>query len=317
MNKLKNVLQFLWWNGPGMFVKYHVSIKYIFNNPVSKNSKLELLLKILWWKVNKIFFKLPVMVQLSPKIKCICYPDATHYGSLVLYTTFPEYSEMMITKKILEKEDIFFDVGANIGIYSLIAASKITTGKIYAFEPSAKSLPYLYENIFLNQLGDKVKVIEKVVSDKNGFLSFDISGAADYNHISYSQKSSAYSSNNKVDSKKDNIRLPSITLDDFISKNKIPHIKLIKIDVEGTEILVLKGLEKSLRSKLIDVLIVEVSEWTFKKFSFSPEEVYKFLRKYDFNLYYFSPKNKLKKLSKTLEGNWNVIAIHKSKMHLL
>lgn len=305
MSKFKKLIEFLWWNGPGIIFKYRVSIQYIFNNPFNKSSKINLFLKILWWKLNKFYFKLPVIVQLYPEIKCICYPNNSHFGTLVLYTTFPEYSEMMMVHKLLKVDDIFLDVGANIGVYSLIAASKITSGKIYAFEPSIKSLPNLYENISLNQINNKVRVVEKVVSDKDGSLDFDISDASDYNHISCS------------DSGKDIIKLPSITLDNFISKNKISHIKLIKIDVEGTELLVLKGLKESLKSKLVDVLIVEVSEGTSKRFAFSPADVFKFLEEYGFNLFYFDPKYKLKKFGKTLEGNWNIIAIHKSKTNIL
>ncbi len=289
-----------------------------------------MLLKILWWKVNKAYFKLPVIVQLDPKIKCICYPDNSHFSTFVLYTTFPEYGEMMMVKKILKEDDIFLDVGANIGVYSLIAASKITNGKIYAFEPSINCLPLLHENISLNQIGEKMQVIEKVVSDKTGFLDFDISSVSDYNHISlgsqakprtassaYSKKSSAYLKNRDLNSEKGIVKLPSTTLDDFISGNKIPHIKLIKIDVEGTETLVLRGLQKSLKSQLVDILIVEVSDWTSKRFDFSPEEVFKFLKGFDFNLYYFDPKFKLKKFNKTLEGTWNIIAIHKTKIHMI
>lgn len=305
MSKLKKLISFLWWNGPGIFFKYRVTIQYIFNNQSNKNSKVKLLLKILWWKVNKAYFKLPVIVQLGPKIKCICYPNNSHFSTLVLYTIFPEYGEMMMVEKFLKKDDIFLDVGANIGAYSLIAASKITRGKIYAFEPSVNCLPILYENISLNQIENKIQVIEKVVSDKTGFLDFDISSVSDYNHMSYSNSEKAV------------VKLPSITLDDFILENKIPHIKLIKIDVEGTELLVLRGLQKSLKSQLVDILIVEVSEWTSKRFTFSPADVFKFLEEYGFNLYYFDPKYKLKKFDNTLEGNWNIIAIHKSKMHIL
>lgn len=308
--KLKRILELLWWNGPGMISKYQVTVPYIFNNPLNRNFRIRTIMKVLWWKTNRAFFKFPVIVQLTSKIKCICYPDNSLYSTLVLYSTFPEYGEMTMVEKLLKEDDIFLDVGANIGVYSLIAASKITSGKIYAFEPSVNCLPNLYENISLNQIGDRVQVIEKVVSDKTGFLDFDISSVSDYNHISYSK-------NRYSNSEKAIMKLPSIALDDFILENKIPHIKLIKIDVEGTELLVLRGLQKSLKSQLVDILIVEVSGWTSKRFAFSPKEVFKFLKECDFNLYYFDPKCRLKKFNKTLEGTWNIIAIHKSKMHIL
>lgn len=310
MNKIKFLLSFLWWNGPGIFFKYWVTIRYIFSNPFNKNSKVKLLFRILWWKINQAYFKLPVIVALDPKIKCICYPDSSHFGTFVLYTTFPEYGEMMLVKKILKEDDIFIDVGANIGVYSLLGASKISKGKIYAFEPSINCLPNFYENVALNQIGDRIQVIEKIVSDKNGFLNFDISSVSDYNHISDLK-------NRGSNPEKGIVKLPSTTLDDFILETKIPHIKLIKIDVEGTEALVLRGLQKSLQSKLVDVLIVEVSDWTSKRFTFSPKDVYKFLEGYNFSLYYFDPDFKLKKFNKTLEGTWNIIAIHKSKLHLI
>lgn len=302
MSKLKKLAEFLWWNGPGIIFKYRVSIRYIFNNPINKNSKVKLLLKILWWKVNKAYFKLPVIVKLAPKIKCICYPNSSHYSTFVLYTTFPEYGEMMMVKKILKEDDVFLDVGANIGIYSLVAASKITKGKIYAFEPSPASLSRLYENILLNNLTSVISVSKKVVSDKVGFHHFTINNTPDYNHISY------------LDEKSGTIKIPAVSLDYFINKKKLSRIKLIKIDVEGAELLVLKGLQKSLEDELVNILIVEIADWASKRFDITPEQVFDYLRRYGFVLYYFDANYQLRRFERSLETALNIIAFHKSKL---
>lgn len=288
------------------FYSYFLFLNYILASPLNKDNSLKVIFRIFWWRINQIFFKFPCIVELVPGTKCICYPSGSLYSTLVMYLKFPEYGEMQLLLSILNDKDIFIDVGANIGVYSLLASSKINKGKIFAFEPSPKILPQLEENISLNNKDDRIVVIKKAVSQKNGFINFDINSSPDYNHISYSSN------------KTEVLRVQSITLDKFISKNNLKRVKLIKIDVEGAELLVLKGLQKSLKAKLVDVLIVEVNQdEEAKKFGFSIEQLFQYLIENGFSLYYFDSGYKLRNFNKRLDGAWNIIAIHKSKIKII
>lgn len=275
---------------------------YLLNHPLNRNHKFRTFMTIPWWMVNKFFIHIPCIISLTSNIKCICYPQKSLYGTLVLYTKLPEYGEMMMLLKLLKEDDIFIDVGANIGVYSLLAASKISRGRIFAFEPSMHSLPRLYENISINNLTNIIQVSEKVVSDRVGYQYFNISNMSDYNHIAYLKEEDV------------GIKIPSISLDKFISEKKLSQIKLIKIDVEGVEFLVLKGLQKNLAAKKVDILIVEITEWTSNRFGFSPEQVFNYLKNYGFILYYFDHTYKLRRFNNDLGEALNIIAIHKSKL---
>ena len=281
------------------FFSYLFFLKFILNHPLNKGNTIRTLLKIFWWKINQIFLKSPCVVELVPGTKCICYPNDSLYSTLVVYLRFPEYGEMQFLLSILKRGDYFIDVGANIGVYSFLASSKITTGKIFAFEPSPKILPKLYENIALNQKKDRIEVIRKVVSDRSQLVNFDTSEYPDYNHISPNSGN------------KNTLRLESTTLDKFIKDQNIKKIKMIKIDVEGAEMLVLKGLEESLQGKKVDILIVEVNEEAYKSFCFSTKDTVSYLENYGFKNYMFDKKYNLINLVMEKNQGWNIIAIRK------
>lgn len=274
---------------------------YLLNHPLNRNHKFRTFMTIPWWMVNKFFIHIPCIISLTSNIKCICYPQKSLYGALVLYTKLPEYGEMMMLLRVLKEDDIFIDVGANIGVYSLLAASKINRGRIFAFEPSMHSLPRLYENISINNLTNIIQVSESIVSDRVGFEYFEINNMPDYNHMSYLNKN------------KGAIKIPSVTLDHFIAEKRLSRIKAIKIDVEGVELLVLRGLQKSLAARKVDILIVEITEWASERFGYSKEQVYKYLEDYGFKLYYFDRKYTLKQFNGSLDGAMNIIAIDGSR----
>jgi len=121
-------------------MNYWRSLVEVLNHPLNKDSKPSTFLRIMWWKCNQALFHFPAIVQLTPEAQCICHPERSYAGQ-VIDTKFPEYAEMKLIYNIVRSEDVFIDVGADIGTYSLIAASKITTGNVYAFEPKrCKSL---------------------------------------------------------------------------------------------------------------------------------------------------------------------------------
>lgn len=68
--------------------------------------------------------------------------------------------------------DIFLDVGANIGLYSLIAATRRLAGKVIAFEPDARSLAALHANLMINGVRDSVEVRPIALSDHDGVVRF-------------------------------------------------------------------------------------------------------------------------------------------------
>lgn len=132
----------------------------------------------------------------------------------------------------------FYDVGAHIGVFSLIAARNLgTQGSVFAFEPDPSNVRRIREHIARNQL-DAIRIIPKAVSSTDGHLRF--------------QRASFHSSMNRgvlvqdASTEGSTIEVESITLDAVAREHASPN--LIKIDVEGSEAAVLQGSEEIFRS---------------------------------------------------------------------
>lgn len=131
----------------------------------------------------------------------------------------------------LKNGDTVFDMGANYGLFSSLALSKDCN--VFAFEPT-KRVNDLYlkrlEGIYPN-----LKVVSAAVSNKTGMANF-------YNFEVNS------SSNGIIETKSDSVILvPTISIDEFVSQNKIKNVDFIKADIEGAERLMLEGATETLR----------------------------------------------------------------------
>lgn len=129
---------------------------------------------------------------------------------------------------------VIFDLGANIGLYSLVFAAN-RTRSVYSFEPFDEALAYLHENIRLNQLRN-VEVHPIVLSDREGVCRFSIDTVTQStSHISAADEPG--------------IDLPCSDLDSYMSKMNLPMPDLIKMDVEGADEAILRGMERLLRER--------------------------------------------------------------------
>jgi FkbM family methyltransferase len=156
--------------------------------------------------------------------------------------------------KGFKKDDIFFDIGANIGLYSCFAAKNgITT---YSFEPSVFNTEILVKNININNLNSLITLVPLCLHQKSLVSNFNLS--SDERGAALSTFSESYTH----DGKKLNITMSyntlGISLDEFIKLFSIPYPNKIKIDVDGIEHLILKGAENVL--KKCDSILIEVNE---------------------------------------------------------
>ncbi|RIK51018.1 hypothetical protein DCC61_03860, partial [Candidatus Microgenomates bacterium] len=187
-------------------------------HPLSKNFATTLT-KILFWKVNQLTLKLPALIDLDSNLKCICYPDSS-YGGMVVYTTYPDYEVVDGIKKNLPEGGTFFDIGANIGLMTLVAAG-IKNTRVHSFEPSPVAYPRLSENINLNNLSSRVLIHQIAASDNDGWINFNDDKRSELSHISTKNEKGQ--------------KLKTTTIDSYSQKNNIKKIDVLKIDVEGAE----------------------------------------------------------------------------------
>jgi len=118
---------------------------------------------------------------------------------------------------------VFFDIGANAGIYTLLAA-QMSGSKVYAFEPLPENLFYLRQHISLNGLRN-VEVIEVAISNEERLAKF---------------ASGASRSEGRL-SDKGEINVPCVTLDSLILSQRVAPPDYIKMDIEGEELCALRG----------------------------------------------------------------------------
>lgn len=246
---------------------YIESVLRIFTHPHNRDSKLRTALRLAWWKVNQIFFKYPVLVNMTDEASCLCYPNSS-YGSLVFYTKLPDYRQQKYLLDSLTSNSVFLDIGANIGVYSILASTVIKEGKIYSFEVLENTLKCFRQNIAINGY-QNIKIVEKIVSDNNGFEYFVEEDVPEVSHIA-----------NKTDEVHGK-RLPSVRLDTFLSKEGVEYVDLIKVDVEGAEMKVLRGLEGFLKKDAVGKIILEINK-NIKNYESKSEKVISFLQNYGF-----------------------------------
>ena len=163
-----------------------------------------------------------------------------------LYSGLLEFEEMMFVIHYVRAEDIFFDVGANVGIYTLLA-SGLKKAKAYCFEPIPSTFYFLRMNIAANNLENLVTCYNKGVGDKPATLSF----ASDMDTM------------NKVADAKyggDVIHAEVIRLDDFFKNISANEYCMLKIDTEGYEYNVLKGADSVLSNTRVKVVLIEMND---------------------------------------------------------
>lgn len=152
----------------------------------------------------------------------------------------------------------FFDIGANVGIYSIyFAATK--NGRVYSFEPSVFNLPLLAKNIYLNNLQDKISIISCPLNSLNEISDFNLSTLDEGGALSSFGVS--YGHDGKELNKTFSYKTLGLSLDFLVSNKLLPQIpELIKIDVDGIEHLILQGSLETLKNPLCKSLLIEVND---------------------------------------------------------
>lgn len=155
----------------------------------------------------------------------------------------------------LSKGDVvFYDIGANIGIYSLYAAAKHQGLKILAFEPEAQSFGHLCLNIHSNNFN--VIPYPIGISDIDGLATLNISILLPGAGASALNESYAFMDNKKIKEFHQGIYHSSI--DDLVYKKNLPAPNYIKIDVDGIERKILRGADLVLQSDCCISVLVEL-----------------------------------------------------------
>lgn len=165
-------------------------------------------------------------------------PDGESLTILPQYRHFAwNKSEYRAFKQALPQGGVALDVGANVGGYSLLFARWAgTAGRVYAFEPAPEAYSGLQQHIVMNGLAATVHAHQMAVSDTVGEVAFSATGSQGNNHLLMEGEQA----NASV------IHIPCTTIDQFCAAEGLQP-DFIKIDVEGFELAVLRGAERTIR----------------------------------------------------------------------
>lgn len=180
-----------------------------------------------------------------------------------IYFKLFDYEDSMFLIHNLKENELFVDIGANVGHYSLLAAG-ICKADVIAFEPIPETVVKLEKNISLNGLSHKIKIFNLGIGAENSNLNFSNTKGV-MNSVVLGFETDIVS----VEVKK---------LDDVLI-NLIPNF--LKIDVEGYEYFVLKGAENILKNKELKYIMVELN-FSTSKFGHTNEEITNLLLSYNF-----------------------------------
>lgn len=175
--------------------------------------------------------------------------------------------EESVSRLILDsvRDKVFFDIGANIGYFSVLAA-RAGAKAVYSFEPVPHTFAMLKKNIVRNQCEHCIRPIHCAVGGEPGTLSITVN-LGPKNHLSY------FCGTEKHPWKaRQKIQVPVLRLDDFVKQEGISEIGILKSDTEGYDFQVLLGAEETLR-RFRPVLIMEVNEIWLQKFRSSKNQL--------------------------------------------
>lgn len=159
----------------------------------------------------------------------------------------------------------FYDIGANIGIFSIYAKLKKKM-KVYSFEPEPNSFIQLFNTIALNNL-DIIPL--NIALDKKKELKF-------FNMIQFVGGISDSHLSDKIE-KKINFLVSTDKLDSVISQNKIDFPNYIKIDVDGNELSILEGMQQTLENRELESMLIEIAKN-------NEIDILNYLKNFDFKL---------------------------------
>jgi FkbM family methyltransferase len=243
------------------------------NHPVNRHRKFKAALE---------YGFIQIATRLVPGDVCVEFPNHTrllvspHMKGAAHYITprLCEFEEMSFVMHFLQPDDLFADVGANIGAFTILAAG-VAMARVVAFEASPDTYAMLLSNIRLNDFQNRIKAIHAAAGRTEGTAQFSV-GLGTENGVA----TDATAGNS--------VSVRMTTLDKELDGNP-PD--LLKVDVEGFETEVFAGAAKTLRNPKLKAIIIERNNLG-ARYGFDEEPLHREIRKCGFIGCNYEPFNR-------------------------
>lgn len=243
-------------------------LKQIFCHPLNKGRAVKAVLRFIKWQVFSRSFKHPVLLPFTDKTSYLCWNGLTGLTGNYYYGLM-EMEEMAFLLHYLDENDTFYDIGANVGAYSILAGLHVGCRTI-SFEPHPMTFSYLQKNISLGLRTDNITLLNVGLGSTEGRIKFT-SDQDTVNHVAVNDY--------------ENVIDVQISV---LDKLKLPPPSVIKIDVEGFEWEVLNGGVLTLGNSRLQAVIIELNG-SGKRYGYDDDNIDTLLKSYGFNPYTYNP----------------------------
>ncbi|HKU40260.1 MAG TPA: FkbM family methyltransferase [Polyangiales bacterium] len=249
------------------------TIRFLFQHPLSSQKPIDAVVRYMRWQLGSRLSPGPIVVDFAEDARLLVRPGMTGATGNV-YAGLHEYEDMAFVLHVLRPGDLFVDVGANVGSYTVLAA-KVAGARVVAFEPIASTFQALADNIALNAISDRVEARRECVGRSSGVVKMS-ANLDTVNHVLTEQAPDATS-----------IEVPLVSLDEALTEAPF----LIKLDVEGYELEALHGAKRVLADPALQALVVEIN-LSGDRYGRSDAEVFRLIEQQGFQLYDYDPKQR-------------------------
>jgi FkbM family methyltransferase len=252
------------------------TLGFIIAHPIGKRHIYKSFFRLIIWQLQSSFYPTKLFKKrfLKP-VKFYARKGLTGITGNI-YTGLHEFYDMAFLLHFLQSGDVFFDIGANVGSYTLLA-SGVCKAKSIAIEPVRSTFEILTKNIKLNGLESRVSVINSAAGAERGMIAFTLNEDTT-NHVAAGGESGAGVTT-----------VPVIAIDS-LSGESMPV--LVKIDVEGFETEVLKGMTATLDMPLLKAIIIELNG-SGARYGYSEDKIHHLLLSKGFKPHTYDPFNRL------------------------
>lgn len=238
---------------------------YTFNSPVRRG---KLRLSRFGMKFSK---SMPGDVLVSTVDGRRMYADlSTGMCESLYFLGYYEHAVSSVIRSVVRRGDVCLDVGANLGWYTtLLQQLSGPDGTVHAFEPVPRIYASLEKNVALIDDSSNVHINNFALGDVPGKVEMHLFAGLPNGHTSISTMGRTdYTT----------IESPIVTLDSYIEAKQVGCVDFIKVDIEGAELMFLKGAEKLFEQKIPPIWMIEMALGTTKGFGYLPDDLLVFLR---------------------------------------
>ena len=242
----------------------------MFNHPLGSKNRFAVLGRYLQWQLSSRLIGAAIAMPFIGSSRLLV-KSGMHGATMNLYVGIQEFEDVGFLLHFLRHGDTFVDIGANIGVFSVLAA-KLRKATVIALEPVPATYDEFVDDIHLNRIDELVTARNIGVAAEEGEFRFSET-MGPRNHVILAEDGNPF------------ITVPVVSLDELASDCSPA---LIKIDVEGFENAVIRGGRHVLSSPALLALIVELNG-SGKRYGFDDSETGKLIREHGFVSYQYAP----------------------------